>query len=63
MQFRDGLEIHHLMCPVCGALPGTTCVEENQERESVHPSRRMSIAERNLRSAAGWVPPELAARR
>lgn len=53
MQFRDGLEIYHLMCPACGAMLGTTCVVENQERESVHPSRRLSIAERNRRKPQG----------
>ncbi|WP_149264385.1 hypothetical protein [Actinomadura sp. K4S16] len=53
----------HLMCPVCGALPGTSCVQDGQEQRALHPSRRLSIQERNRRAAAGWVPPELAVRR
>ena len=57
-------ETYHLTCPVCGALPGTSCMEDFQELERVHPSRRMSVAERNRRHAAsGWEPPELAERR
>jgi hypothetical protein len=57
-------ETYHLTCPVCGALPGTSCIEDYQELERVHPSRRMSVAERNRRHAAtGWEPPELAERR
>jgi hypothetical protein len=62
VRFRDNLEVHHLMCPVCGALPGTTCIEDDQEQQRVHPSRRLSIAERNYRSAEGWLPPELKAK-
>jgi hypothetical protein len=56
-------ETHHLMCMVCGALPGTTCIDGDQELAQVHPSRRMSIAERNWRSRNGWEPPELVERR
>ena len=57
-------ETYHLTCPVCGALPGTSCLEDYQELERIHPSRRMSVAERNRRHAAsGWEPPELAERR
>jgi hypothetical protein len=57
-------ETYHLTCPVCGALPGTSCIEDYQELERVHPSRRMSVAERNRRHAtSGWEPPELAERR
>jgi hypothetical protein len=49
-----GFETYHLTCPVCGALPRTTCIDENyRELEKVHPSRRMSIAERNRRSGEG----------
>lgn len=60
----DEPETYHLTCPVCGALPGTSCIEEFQELQRVHPSRRMSVAERNRRHAAtGWEPPELAERR
>ena len=59
----DQFETHHLPCMVCGALPGITCVDDDQERAEVHPSRRMSIAERNWRSRNGWEPPELAERR
>lgn len=59
----DKFETHHLLCMVCGALPGITCVDGDQERAEVHPSRRMSIAERNWRSRNGWEPPELAERR
>jgi hypothetical protein len=45
---------------VCGALPGTTCLDSDyQELPQVHPSRRMSIAERNWRFRQGWEPPEL----
>jgi hypothetical protein len=45
---------------VCGALPGTTCIDSNnQELAEIHPSRRMSIAERNWRSRKGLEPPEL----
>jgi hypothetical protein len=65
MRFRpDGFEIHHLICMVCGALPGTTCIDDDyQELAEVHPSRRVSIQERNRRFAEGWVPPEVAERR
>ena len=56
-------ETYHLTCPVCGALPGTSCIENYQERERVHPSRKMSVAERNRRAANGWEPPELTERR
>jgi hypothetical protein len=63
MRFDGDLEVHHPVCPVCGALPGTTCVQDGQKRDQVHPSRRLSIAERNRRSVRGWIPPELAARR
>jgi hypothetical protein len=57
-------EIYHLTCPVCGALPGTSCLEDYQELERIHPSRRISVAERNRRHAAsGWEPPELTERR
>lgn len=59
----DKFETHHLTCMVCGALPGITCVDGDQERAEVHPSRRMSIAERNWRSRNGWEPPELVERR
>jgi hypothetical protein len=59
----DKFETHHLACMVCGALPGITCVDGDQERAEVHPSRRMSIAERNWRSRNGWEPPELVERR
>jgi hypothetical protein len=62
---QDGKpETSHLTCPVCGALPGTSCIEDDRELAQVHPSRRMSIAERNYRlRASGWEPPELAERR
>lgn len=62
--YRGGeFETYHLTCPVCGALPGTSCIENHRELERVHPSRRMSVAERNRRHAAtGWGPPELAER-
>ncbi|WP_439333578.1 zinc finger domain-containing protein [Trebonia kvetii] len=53
---------YHLLCPVCGALPGTSCLEGGDELTEIHPSRRMSIAERNRRAADGWEPPELAER-
>lgn len=33
-------------CRVCEGLPGTTCLEGDQELTQVHSSRRMSIAER-----------------
>jgi hypothetical protein len=57
---RDSFETHHLACMVCGALPGTTCLDSDyQELPQVHPSRRMSIAERNWRFRRGWEPPEL----
>lgn len=56
-------QIHHLTCPVCGALPGTTCIDENyRELPEIHPSRRVSIAERNRRFSEGWLPPVLAER-
>lgn len=62
-QEDNAAETYRLTCPVCGALPGTTCLdEEYQELERVHPSRKMSVAERNRRSADGWMPPELAER-
>lgn len=66
MRSRQGVEFetYHLTCPVCAALPGTSCIdEEYQEMPRIHPSRRMSIAERNRRTATGWEPPELAERR
>jgi hypothetical protein len=66
MRWRRGdePETYHLTCPVCGALPGTSCIEDFQELERVHPSRKMSVDERNRRHAAfGWEPPELAERR
>lgn len=59
---RSAAETHHLLCPVCGALPGTSCLEDFQERAQVHPSRRMPIAERNWRASNGWTPPELVTR-
>jgi hypothetical protein len=59
----EKFETHHLTCMVCGALPGITCVDGDQERAEVHPSRRLSIAERNWRSRNGWEPPELVERR
>jgi hypothetical protein len=40
-----------------------TCVDGAQEQPKVHPSRRMSIAERNWRVRNGWEPPELVERR
>jgi len=53
-----------LTCPVCGALPGTSCIEDDRELAEIHPSRQISIAERNYRRhASGWEPPELAERR
>jgi hypothetical protein len=65
MRFDQGkFETHHLTCMVCGALPGTTCLDEDyQELARVHPSRRMSIGERNWRFRQGWEPPELVERR
>jgi hypothetical protein len=67
MRSRQGeeFETYHLTCPVCAALPGTSCIdEEYQELARVHPSRRVSVAERNRRrDASGWEPPELAERR
>jgi hypothetical protein len=64
MRFRaDGFEICHLTCMVCGALPGTTCIDDDyEELAEVHPSRRVSIQERNRRFGEGWVPPEVAER-
>ena len=56
-------ETYHLTCMVCGALPGTTCIEDDQELAQVHPSRRMTISERNWRFRQGWEPPELVERR
>jgi hypothetical protein len=65
MRFDRGkFETYHLTCMVCGALPGTTCLDEDyQELAQVHPSRRMSIGERNWRFRQGWEPPELVERR
>ena len=66
MRDRQGghFETHHLTCPVRWALPGTSCIdEEYHELVIVHPSRRLSVAERNRRCANGWEPPELAERR
>ena len=65
MPFRqEEFETHHLTCPVCAALPGTTCVDSGiHELAEVHPSRRMTISERNWRLAQGWQPPELAEER
>ncbi|MGN9846499.1 zinc finger domain-containing protein, partial [Nonomuraea sp. H19] len=34
-------QTHHLTCPVCGALPGTSCISQGQELAQIHPSRRM----------------------
>lgn len=59
----SGFETYHLTCPVCSALPQTTCIDwDYRELEKVHPSRRMSVAERNRRSGEGWEPHELAER-
>jgi hypothetical protein len=65
MRFDRGrFETYHLTCMVCGALPGTTCLDEDyQELPQVHPSRRMSIGERNWRFRQGWEPPELVEQR
>jgi hypothetical protein len=65
MRVNQGkFETHHLTCMVCGALPGTTCIdEEYQELAQLHPSRRISIGERNWRFRQGWEPPELVERR
>jgi hypothetical protein len=42
------------------AFPGTACIDRDfHELPQVHPSRRMSISERNWRSGQGWEPPEL----
>jgi hypothetical protein len=61
---RDQFETHHLTCLVCGALPGTACVDRRfQELPEVHESRRMPISERNWRLDQGWQPPELAEER
>ena len=61
---QDKCETHHLTCMVCGALPGTTCIDDDyHELAQVHPSRRMSIGERNWRSLQGWEPPELVEQR
>lgn len=58
---HDQFETHHLTCLVCGALPGTACVDRDfQELQAVHESRRMPVSERNWRLAQGWQPPELA---
>jgi hypothetical protein len=57
---RNESETYHLTCMVCGALPGTTCVDSDfHDLPQVHPSRRISISERNWRSRQGWEPPEL----
>ena len=57
---QDKSETHHLVCMVCGAFPGTACIDRDfHELPQVHPSRRMSISERNWRSRQGWQPPEL----
>jgi hypothetical protein len=29
---QDKLETHHLTCMMCGALPDTTCIDEDQAR-------------------------------
>lgn len=61
---RDKCETSHLTCPVCGALPGTTCIDDGyHELAQVHPSRRMSVGERNWRFRQGWEPPELVEQR
>jgi hypothetical protein len=61
---QDKFETYHLTCPVCGALPGTTCIDSDyQELAQVHASRRMSIRERNWRFQQGWEPPELVEQR
>lgn len=65
VRFDQGkFETYHLTCMVCGALPGTTCIDEDyQELPQVHPSRRMGIGERNWRFRQGWEPPELVEQR
>jgi hypothetical protein len=67
VRIRQGerFETYHLTCPVCSALPGTSCIDEDyRELAEIHPSRRVSIAERNRRRrASGWEPPELTERR
>ncbi len=61
---KNEFETHHLTCLVCGALPGTACIDSDfQELPQVHPSRRTSISERNWRSQQGWEPPELVEQR
>jgi hypothetical protein len=61
---REQFETHHLTCMVCGAVPGTACVDTDfHELPQVHASRRMSISERNWRSGQGWEPPELVSQR
>lgn len=55
----DRAQTHHLMCPVCGALPGIACLAEGEELAQIYPSRRLSVAERNWRASQGWIPPEL----
>ena len=66
-------ETHHLTYPVCGALPGTACVDSDfQELPEVHPSRRMSMqlsaakrrsaGQRDQRVAAAQREPVLARR-
>jgi len=45
------------------ALPGAACVDSDfHELLEAHPSRRMTISERNWRNQQGWQPPELAGR-
>jgi hypothetical protein len=61
---QDKCETYHLICPVGGALRGTTCIDTDyQELAQVHPSRRMSIDERNWRFRQGREPPELVEQR
>ncbi len=58
----DACEIHQLMRMVCGALSDKTCLDEDlRELPEVHPSRRLTIADRNWRPHRnGWEPQELA---
>ena len=65
MRFDRGkFDTYHLTCMFAGRYPGTTCLDEDyQELAQVHPSRPMSIGERNWRFRQGWEPPERVERR
>lgn len=60
-EYGIACETHHLMCTVCGTMPGTVGPGGDvRELAEVHPSRRLTIAERDWRTRNGWERSGLA---